>query len=304
MSSSAAAKRIVVFLSTGKQGTGVVKALSALNSASTDPTFKVLAVTRSASSSKAKAFAKLPGVEILESEYDAAKVFEKALKGGPVYGVFSVQQSFDNPNGGVKGETEQGIQVADEAAKAGVQHLIYSSVDFGGLAKTDIPHFESKRLVEQHIEELQKARPNLKTTILRPTFFMDNISQNGGFLGKAVLTASINTVKKPLQMIACSDIGFFAALAFQQPEKYAGKSLSLAGDELDMTQLRKQFAEVQEYQIPQTFSLIGWLLANGLKELKTMFAFFNNTGYSVNIAELRALHPNLKTWREYVKTEY
>lgn len=113
-----------------------------------------------------------------------------------------MQQSFDNPNGGVKGETKQGIQVADEARKAGVQHLVYSSVDFGGLAKTDIPHFESKRLVEQHIEELQKTHPEFKTTILRPTFFMDNISRDGGFLGKAVLTASINTIKKPLQMVS------------------------------------------------------------------------------------------------------
>lgn len=67
--------------------------------------------------------------------------------------------------------------------------------------------------------------------------------------------------------IACSDIGFFAALAFQQPEKYAGKQISLAGDELDMSQLRKQFAEEQEYQVPQTFGIIGWLLANGLKEV-------------------------------------
>ena len=56
----------------------------------------------------------------------------KAREGGDVYGVFSVQQSMDNKEGGVEREKEQGKDLSDEAAKAGVKHFVYTSVDFGG----------------------------------------------------------------------------------------------------------------------------------------------------------------------------
>lgn len=37
---------------------------------------------------------------------------------------------------------------------------------------------------------------------------------------------------KPLQLVATSDIGYFGAEAFLNPNKYEGKGISLAGDEL------------------------------------------------------------------------
>lgn len=123
-------KRIVVTLGTGKQGSAVVRALAALNT----PVVKytILLVTRDASGEKAVELAQLPGVELLESRYEPSEIIAKAREGGDVYGVFSVQQSMDNKEGGVEREKEQGKDLSDEAAKAGVKHFVYTSVDFGG----------------------------------------------------------------------------------------------------------------------------------------------------------------------------
>lgn len=137
-------KRILVSLATGKQGSGVVRALAADN-AKTSPTptehrWTILAVTRNANSAKAKQIGSLPGVQLVEgslSNPDA--LFDESKTGGPVYGVFSAQQGADNPDGGVKGEIIQGKALADAAVKAGVQHFIYSGTDFGGVASTNVP---------------------------------------------------------------------------------------------------------------------------------------------------------------------
>jgi hypothetical protein len=55
-----------------------------------------------------------------------------------VHGVFSVQQSMTNPDDGVVGEERQGKAIADAAYKNDVKHFIYSSVDMGGLDKTEV----------------------------------------------------------------------------------------------------------------------------------------------------------------------
>ncbi|MCZ2804945.1 NmrA family NAD(P)-binding protein [Modestobacter sp. VKM Ac-2983] len=51
---------------------------------------------------------------------------------------------------GVEGEVQDGRALADAAAEAAVGHLVYSSVG-GAERETGVPHFESKRRVEEHI---------------------------------------------------------------------------------------------------------------------------------------------------------
>lgn len=55
-------------------------------------------------------------------------------------------------------------------------------------------------------------------TILRPVIFIDNFQP--GFVSKVFLTLLRNTMeKKPMQFIATSNIGYFAAKAFHSPAK-------------------------------------------------------------------------------------
>jgi len=119
------------------------QALAEINShlPSTSPNaYTILAVTRSAKSAKSQALLSLRGVELLQGNLnDPRALFTTATAEGPVYGVFSVQQSIDNPDKGIVGEVRQGKGLADVAVEFGVQHFVYSSVDFGGLEKTDVP---------------------------------------------------------------------------------------------------------------------------------------------------------------------
>ena len=77
----------------------------------------------------------------------------------------------------------------------------------------------------------------LPATVLRPVFFMENLTVAHGW-GRG--TVCWRTALKPttsLQMIAVDDIGSFAALAFARPQEFIGKALELAGDSLTMPQV-------------------------------------------------------------------
>jgi len=301
-------KRILVTLATGKQGSGVVRALAAANSgagspSSTDIHWIILAVTRNANSSKAKQLGSLPGVKFIEGTLsDPEALFDESRTGGLVYGVFSAQQGVDNPDGGVKGEVMQGKALADAAVKAGVQHFVYSGTDFGGVANTNVPQFESKRVIEDYITA---TYPSLSLTILRPATFMENFDDDNmkPFAGKLVATL-ITRVTIPMQLIACSDIGAFAALAFQDPEKYNGQIISLAGDALTGKQILDQYKEVIGKPMPQTPSFLAVLSCLAVKELRAMFAFFNKVGYAADITDVRRQYPEVMTFRKWLETEF
>lgn len=75
-------------------------------------------------------------------------------------------------------ELTQGRNVADAAKKAGVQHLIFSSLlnvteTTGGRLK-DVPHFDHKAQVEQYIRAL-----GLPASFVLPGYFMSNYTSMG-----------------------------------------------------------------------------------------------------------------------------
>lgn len=70
---------------------------------------------------------------------------------------------------GVDGEVENGRAIADAAMAAGISDVVYSSVG-GAERRTGIPHFESKRRVEEYLDGLA-----ISATLIRPVFFMENL---------------------------------------------------------------------------------------------------------------------------------
>ncbi|KUJ14583.1 putative NmrA-like family domain-containing protein 1 [Mollisia scopiformis] len=283
-------KKILVTGATGQQGGAVIKALQ-----ESSPSFQILALTRTASSNGAKALATKPNITVVQGDHKTLPaIFEKHK---PIYGVFSVTVM------GKEAEEDQAKPLIDESIKNGVEQFVFSSVDRGGdksdTNPTDIPHFASKHRIEQYLKERTENGKKMPYTILRPVAFMDNLSP--GFYGKTFIGMVGSLGAKPLQLISCRDIGLFTARAFQDPASYKGRSISLAGDEMTADQIRTVFKETIGSDIPETFSFIAPTVQYMVKEVGTMFKWFKEEGYGVDIAALRKEEPRLQTFGQWLK---
>ncbi|KAL1857056.1 hypothetical protein Daus18300_010504 [Diaporthe australafricana] len=296
-------RAVLVTGATGKQGGAVVKSLI---QAKTD--FKIFAVTRNTSSPAAQKLGDLSSnVSLVQGDLDdPAAIFENAKKVAsvPICGVYSMQTPM------IKGQTvdieiKQGKALIDESLRNGVDHFVYSSVDRGGEKRsfdnpTPVPHFASKHRVEQYLLE-KTSGGSMGWTILRPTGFMDNYVP--GSMAKIFFTAwKVNINKEaPQQLIAVSDIGHFAARALMFPEKYKGRAISLAGDELTFDQAAAVFKQRIGQNMPTTFGLVASLALWAAKDIGTMFKWMNDDGFGANVEELRKEHPELMDFGTYLE---
>ncbi|KAI1799319.1 nucleoside-diphosphate-sugar epimerase family protein [Daldinia bambusicola] len=299
-----ASRAVLITGATGKQGGAVVSALLKANA-----DFEILALTRDAQSASAQRLAqKSPKIKLVTGDMNAAEnIFKKAkeVTKTPIWGVFSVQAAM---GGGAnsRGEEVQGKALVDAALKNGVKHMVYSSVDRGGAKSdndpTDVPHFISKHNIEAHLQEQTRAG-QMGWTILRPVAFFENLAP--GFFGK-VFTTSWKIGLRPdqkLQLVATSDIGFFAAEALRNPDEWNGKKLSLAGDELTYDEFAAVFKQKTGDELPTTYHFVAALINWMSKELGYMFRWFRNVGYGADIASLRKMNPDLKDFGTWLETE-
>jgi uncharacterized protein YbjT (DUF2867 family) len=274
---------IAVTGATGQQGGAVARKLLADG-------WQVRALTRDPHKPVAQELAAL-GAQILPGDMEQRAELEAAFKGAQA--VFSVQ-NFWLPGVGLEGEIRQGRNVADAAKAASVKQLVFSSV---GSAQRGMgqKHFDSKWAIEQYIQTL-----DIPYTILRPVYFMNNYNWSRPAILNGTLTGMGLRPDKGLQSIAVEDIAAFAALAFTDPEKYHGRTLELAGDELTEAQTAQVFSKV----IGRPVTLAMPSGGNGRRtdeEMQAMHNFFNGKGYDADIPALRKLHPGLLTLEQYLR---
>ncbi|TKX24402.1 hypothetical protein C1H76_3349 [Elsinoe australis] len=298
-------KAILVTGATGKQGGSVIDSLISCEHAAD---FLILAVTRDANSASAqKLIKKAKNIRIVAGNLDnVPQLFDEASKivdGGEIWGVYSVQVSMGK---GVTLESEvaQGTNLIDESVRRGVKHFVYSSVERGGEEaswdnETPIDHFKSKLRIEHHLRD---NASKMAWTILRPVAFMDNLEP--GMPSRVFLTAMRDSLQgKTQQWIAVSDIGHFAALSFQQPEKYNHRALGLAGDELTYDQQQAIFQRDTTAPPSPVFWFLGSFLKYMVTELGRMINWFGTDGYKADIKSLRELHPGLKDFETWLKKD-
>ncbi|MHB8996323.1 MAG: NmrA/HSCARG family protein [Armatimonadota bacterium] len=230
------------------------------------------------------------GAELAVGNMNNAENLRTAMFG--VAGVYSMQSWED----GVDVEIREGIAVADTAQAMKVDFVVYSSAA-GADRDTGVPHFDSKFVIETHILDL-----HLKAAILRPVYFMENFLQPEFLSGmeRGVLRFPLPP-DRPLQVVAISDIGEFAAEAFEHPREYTGKTFELAGDELTPAEIarlwgRKLGHEVRYEQMPlQEY-------ARGEPEGALMFEWLERVGYDAPIESLRLLHPEMLNFEQWLNT--
>ncbi len=275
---------ILVTGATGRQGSAVIQRLLARD-------FPVRALTRNPDKPQARALAG-HGTEVMRGDLNDPDSLTRAL--GGVYGVFSVQTPAEH---GAAVEVRQGINLADAAKRSRASHFVYSSVGSAD-RNTGIPHFDSKARVEDYVRGT-----GLKYTIFRPVFFMENLLGMKQRIEQGALAMPLRPETR-LQMIAVDDIGAFAAMAFERPGHWQGRTFDLAGDEISMAELAATFGRILGREI--RYEPIPWAefeRAAG-REMTVMFRWFEEVGYHVDIPAVRREYPNLMNLERWLQSKW
>ncbi|MFG3442319.1 NmrA family NAD(P)-binding protein [Nonomuraea sp. NPDC047897] len=271
----ARARTILVTGATGNQGGAVSRALL-------DRGWAVRALVRDPDSAAARALAEL-GATLHRGDLDDPSSVRAAMTG--VHGVFSVQP-FAWTEEELAREVRQGVTLADLAGELHVAHLVYSSVG-GAERDTGIGHFASKAAVERHIAGLR-----LPATILRPVFFMTNLLAYADPPGGERVIALPFTPGQRMQLIAAEDIGHFAAEAFDDPRRWIGRQVEIAGDALTGAEIAAAYERVTG--TPSRFEPQP---TGG----ERMYEWFRESGYQADLDTLRKEHPALLSFESFLR---
>jgi uncharacterized protein YbjT (DUF2867 family) len=261
---------ILITGATGQQGSSVIRHLQGKE-------YKLRALTRHPE--KAESLKKM-GVEIVQGDLTDKTSLGKALQG--VTRLFLAVTPYE---AGTDSETTQGINAIEAAKKAGVDYIYYSSVG-SAQRHTGIPHFDSKRRVEEKIFET-----GLKFTILRPVFFMDNFSAPWMLPGlqQGNLTLPVKP-DKALAMVTVNDIGAYAAAALVNPDSFIEEEIELAGEELTFPQALTAISCLSGAEIKYNQMSYDDSEKNFGHDFAVMFKWFNEVGYNPNIPELEKVY--------------
>ncbi|XP_078605076.1 nmrA-like family domain-containing protein 1 [Branchiostoma floridae x Branchiostoma japonicum] len=288
------AKVIAVFGATGLQGGGVANALLE------DSDFKVRVVTRNAFSDKAKALQER-GAEVVEASFDDPGSLERALQGA--HGTFVMTQyAIERPDF-YQLEIKQGKAVADAAKAAGVQHVVFSSLD--AVQKTmGFPCllYDSKA----HVEEYMKSIGLPVTIVKYPLYYESYLSlrlvkklkDETYKIGYAIEGAAIHGV-------SVTDMGFALREIFKNKDEWLGRTVGFSGDKLTIQQhadiLSKHLAPNLFKPTKMTVDEFSNLPFQGAKHFGDMFKFWR-LGNPDHDAELtRQLYPGTRSFDQWVQ---
>lgn len=281
-------KKILVFGATGAQGGSVARNLLARG------VYDVRAITRKTDSPAAQALRDL-GAEVVQGDLDDPASLAAALEGCyGAYGVTNFWEHFDK-------EETQGRNLVKAVADARIQHFVFSTLPpiakaTNGALKS--PHFDIKADHEEYARSL-----GIPSTFIHVPFYYENFL---GFFpprpaGDGTYQFGFPQGDTPLAAMSVEDIGRIVAPLFEQPERYIGQTLKLAGDELPAAEYaeimsRRSGAQVRYGHVPrETFAAFGF---PGAEDLADMFEFYrvHIPSRAKNIEECRAIAPELQSF--------
>lgn len=303
ISSTMAQQNILIVGATGKQGGAVIKAL--LKSPSPP---HILALTRNPDSAHAKSLAAAHKdiITLIQGDITNPQPIFASQPKGSITGLFLLT----NPGTKVP-EEDQAIPLIDAAVAHGVKHIVFTSVDRGGDEKswsnpTDIKHFAAKHHIEVYLRDKaakEEGGNKFTWTILRPVAFFDNwLPGTMSAMFTAMWAASLRPATK-LQLVSVHDIGVFAAMAFQDPGKWAGRAVGLAGDELTLEEAQSLFKRGTGKPLPQAWTIFGKMVLWGMGEVGRMFRWFDEEGYGVDIEARRREAGGMQNFEAWLREE-
>jgi uncharacterized protein YbjT (DUF2867 family) len=301
-------KVIAVVGATGAQGGGVVRAILA----DKDSGFTARAITRNVNSDKAKALA-ASGAEVVAANVDDETSLRRAFEGA--YGAFCVTFFWDHLS--VEREQAEAAAMARAAKAAGVQHVIWSTLDdtrkFIPLddprmptlhGKYKVPHFDGKGEADQYFRDA-----GVPTTFLLTVFYWDNFIYFGagpkaGPDGTLALTMPMGDKKLP--SMAAEDIGKCAYGVFKRRD-LIGQTVGIAGGHLTGEEMAAGMSKALGVPVsyndvpPEVYRSFGF---PGADDMGNMFQFkrdFNDYYCkSRSIEFARSLNPELQSYEQWL----
>ena len=245
---------------------------------------KVHALVRNPDSAKAKEVAARGAVLVKGDLLDKASLVA-AFTGVDAVFIVTALEPFNAA--GVANEIVQGQTAVAAAKEAKVPFVVLASVANSHM-KTKIPHFDSKVIFEDDLKA-----SGLAYCILKPACFMDNFEEESMEFKQGSIQFIVDPDGVPLPLVACEDIGEFAALAMHKPHDFKGKEIELAGDCLTGNQMAATVSKIRGGE-PWTYSQAPlWLLYMIMHELAVMGYYFCSPGMKVDIAECTKVRPLL-----------
>jgi len=267
---------VLVGGATGRQGTAVVDDLLARG-------FAVRGLTRKPESKGAVALAE-KGVEMVQGDYADPGSLLAAMQGIDKVFFYS---------GFSRNEVAEGNNVIDAAKASGINHLVYSSgaaaepgVGVEGSAKAEI--------------ELAIISSGIPYTVLRPVAFMENFNRQQKRTAKMGIIDSRDPDRE-LHFIAIRDIGFLAGEAFANPGEWIGKAINIAGDSMSVEAYVDTFSNVMGREVVYTQLPLEQYLQTMPQPLRPLFQWYEEVGYTADVAGLRERYPNLVTLEQYLR---
>lgn len=226
---SRGAETVLVFGATGKQGGAVVNALTTAG-------WNVRAFVRDPASQAAKTLASR-GMELVHGDFSDVASMRAAMD--QAYGVFSIQPNSGSPGSGITDadEVRYGKMIADLAVETGIRHLVYSSAGIIGQGRTGLGNLDCKIEIEDHVRSL-----DIVATIVRPATFMELLALPDMWSDDGILSFFMSP-ERPAQFIAVDDIGRIVGGVFNDPDRNAGRTIEMAGDEVTGLDLQEALSD-------------------------------------------------------------
>jgi uncharacterized protein YbjT (DUF2867 family) len=302
-------KIITVIGATGAQGGGLVRAILADKSGA----FAARAITRDPNSQKAQAL-RAAGAEVVTADADKPETLGKAFAGA--HGAFLLTNFWEHFS--PERELTQARNMAQAAKTAGVQHVIWSTLEDTRkwvpleddrmptlMGNYKVPHFDAKGEADQIFRDL-----GVPTTFLLTSFYWDNLIYFGAGPQRGpdgLLAVTFPMDDKPLSSIAVEDIGKCAYGIFKRGREFIGKTVAIAGEHLTGKRMAEALTRALGQEVrynnvsPEVYRSLGF---PGADDLGNMFQFkrdFND--YFVGVRDLefaRKLNPELQTFEQWL----
>lgn len=233
------------------------------------------------------------GAELVSGDLDDPNTLDAAMAG--VHALFSVLRP--DPAGSDL-ERRQGMAVVEAAKRAGITHVIHSTVCQAGTHESfprwhegywSTAYWTDKWAVEQFIHDAGFEF----WTILRPSFIMTNLTRSRApvlfpQLSRGQLVSPVWPDAK-VQLIAPEDIGAFTVAAFADPQRYNRQTIELAGDELTMGEIAAVLASATGNSVEAISLSPDEAIASGIPATWVRSQeWTNHVGYLVDRTKLAA----------------